>query len=194
MSEAPPSDVTVLLQRLRKRRSRRRARAARARLRPLASEWRRSSSDRNGADIRCSRRRLISELYIRLLRNSAVDWQSRSHFFAVAAQTIRRILIDHARAARAERRPQSRQRVQIDDVLLYSEDRADDVLMIDEALRKLETWDARQAQVVTLRYFGGLSVEETAQSLGISERTVKREWSMARAWLSATLNGAGPDA
>jgi RNA polymerase sigma factor (TIGR02999 family) len=136
----------------------------------------------------------MSELYIRLLRDSAVDWQSRSHFFTVAAQTIRRILIDHARTAKAQRRPQSRQRIHIDDVLLYSEERADDVLIIDEALRKLEAWDPRQAQVVTLRYFGGLSVEETAQSLGISERTVKREWSMARAWLSATLNGAVPGA
>jgi RNA polymerase sigma-70 factor, ECF subfamily len=137
---------------------------------------------------------LISELYIRLLRDTVIDWQSRAHFYSVAAETIRRILIDHARAANAQKRPSPRDRIHIDDVLLYSEDRAHDVLMIDDALRKLEDWDPRQAKVVILRYFGGLSVEETAQNLGLSERTVKRDWTMARAWLSATLNGAGPRA
>lgn len=193
MSESHPSDITVLLQRLR-----RGDRDAESTLLALVYDHlhrmasKQFQLERRGHTLQPTA--LISELYIRLLRDSTVDWQSRGHFYAVAAQTIRRILIDHARAAKAERRPQSRQRVHIDDVLLYSEERADDVLMIDEALRKLEAWDARQAQVATLRYFGGLSVEETAQSLGISERTVKREWSMARAWLSATLNGTVPDA
>ncbi len=193
MNEAPSSDVTVLLQRIRGG-----DRDAEPALLALVYDHlhriasRQFQSERPGHTLQPTA--LMSELYIRLLRDSAVDWQSRSHFFTVAAQTIRRILIDHARTAKAQRRPQSRQRIHIDDVLLYSEERADDVLIIDEALRKLEAWDPRQAQVVTLRYFGGLSVEETAQSLGISERTVKREWSMARAWLSATLNGAVPGA
>jgi RNA polymerase sigma factor (TIGR02999 family) len=191
MDEAP-SDVTVLLQRIRSG-----DRDAEPALLALVYDHLHRMASRQ---FRSERRdhtlqptALMSELYIRLLRDTSVDWQSRSHFYAVAAQTIRRVLIDHARAARARRRPQSRQRVHIDDVLLYSDERADDVLMIDEALRKLEALDPRQAQVVTLRYFGGLSVEETAHSLGVSERTVKREWSMARAWLSALLNSSVRD-
>jgi RNA polymerase sigma factor (TIGR02999 family) len=193
MDEAPPVDVTTLLQRI----GRGDRDAEPALLSLVYDHLHRMASrqfrlERPGHTLQPTA--LLSELYIRLLRDSTVDWQGRAHFYAVAAQTIRRILIDHARAARAQRRPQSRQRVHIDEVLLYSDERAEDVLMIDEALRQLEAWDARQAQVVTLRYFGGLSVEETAQSLGISARTVKREWSMARAWLSARLNGAGRNA
>src|SRR4029078_11659340 len=118
---------------------------------------------------------LISELYIRLFSDTHVDWQSRVHFSSVAAETIRRILIDHARTANAQRRPPPRQRVSIDDVLMYSDDRAHEVLMIDDALRKLASWDPRQAKVVVLRYFGGLSTEEISESLNVSERTVKRD-------------------
>jgi RNA polymerase sigma factor (TIGR02999 family) len=135
---------------------------------------------------------LINELYLRVLYDSDIEWQSRAHFYAVAAETIRRVLIDHARAANAQRRPHPGQRVHLDDVLTYSDDRAYELLMLDEALRKLKELDPRQAQVVDLRYFGGFSVEETARALGVSERTVKRDWAMAHAWLSATLNGTGP--
>jgi RNA polymerase sigma factor (TIGR02999 family) len=132
---------------------------------------------------------LISDVYLRIVRKGPIDWQSRAHFFALAAETIRRILIDHARAANAKRRPQRGGRVDIDDALLYSDDRAEDVLLIHDALNKLSEWDPRQAKIVELRYFGGLSVEETAAALDISARTVKRDWTIARAWLSATLNG-----
>ncbi len=131
---------------------------------------------------------LINELYLRIIRNTAIEWQSRGHFYTVAAVTIRRILVDHARAANAARRPKPSQRVELDDVLVYSDDRADELLIIDEALNKLKAWDARQASIVELRFFAGLSFEETAQILGISDRTVKRDWSVARAWLANLLN------
>jgi RNA polymerase sigma-70 factor (ECF subfamily) len=135
---------------------------------------------------------LISELYLRVLHDASIEWHSRAHFYAVAAATIRRVLIDHARAANAQRRPHPGQRVHLEEELTYSEDRAHELLMLDEALGKLRELDPRQAQVVDLRYFGGFSVEETARALGVSERTVKRDWAMAHAWLSATLNGTPP--
>jgi RNA polymerase sigma-70 factor, ECF subfamily len=132
---------------------------------------------------------LLSELYLRIIRDTAIDWQSRAHFYAIASETIRRILIEHARAAKALRRPNPAKRVEIDDVLAYTDDRAEEILMIDEALTKLRLWDARQARVVELRFFGGLSVEETAKVLGVAERTVKRDWTLARVWLSTLING-----
>ena len=97
--------------------------------------------------------------------------------------------MDHARAANAARRPNPSKRLQVEDVVVYSEDRAYEIVMIDEALTKLKSWDARLAQVVELRFFGGLSIEETAKSLGVAERTVKRDWTVARAWLSTVING-----
>jgi len=132
---------------------------------------------------------LLSELYLRIIRGASIDWKSRAHFYAVAAETIRRILVDHARAANAARRPNPSKRLQVEDVVIYSEDRAYEIVMIDEALTKLKSWDARLAQVVELRFFGGLSIEETAKSLGVAERTVKRDWTVARAWLSTVING-----
>ncbi|MEO7142022.1 MAG: ECF-type sigma factor [Bryobacteraceae bacterium] len=132
---------------------------------------------------------LLSEFYLRIIRDTSIDWQSRAHFYAIAAEAIRRILVDHARAANACRRPNPAKRIQIEDVAIYSDNHAQEILMIDEALSKLRSWDARQARVVELRYFGGLSVEETAKSLGVAERTVKRDWTLARAWLSSLMNG-----
>ena len=131
---------------------------------------------------------LVSELYLRLLRETSIDWQSRTHFYAVAAQTIRRILVDHARSVNAQKRPKPAQRIRVDDVVLYSGDHPEDILMIDDALNKLKSWDERQARIVELRFFGGLSIKETATVLGIAERTVKRDWTQARAWLSSILN------
>jgi len=181
--------ITLLLQRIRQG-----DREAEAKLAPIVYDHlhrlaqRAFRSERPGHTLQPTA--LISELYLRLIRDTSIDWQSRAHFFAVAASTIRRILVDHARGTNAQRRPKPRQRVQFDDVLIYSEDRAEAVLMVDEALTKLKAWDERQARVVELRFFGGLSFEETAQALGVSDRTVKRDWTMARAWLSAKLNGA----
>jgi RNA polymerase sigma-70 factor (ECF subfamily) len=132
---------------------------------------------------------LISELYLRIIRDASIAWQSRAHFFAVCAQTVRRILVDHARAVNAQRRPSPQQRLDLDDVLVYSDDRASQLLEIDEALTRLAEWDPRMAKIVELRFFAGLSTEETASALDISERTVKRDWAMARAWLSKALSG-----
>lgn len=136
---------------------------------------------------------LISELYLRVIRDTSIGWQSRAHFFAICAQTIRRILVDHARAVNAQRRPSPQQRLDLDDVLVYSDERASAVVEIDEALTRLAEWDARMAKIVELRVFAGLSTEETAAALDISERTVKRDWAMARAWLSKALRGGTPD-
>lgn len=108
--------------------------------------------------------------------------------FAIAAETMRRILVDYARAVNAQRRPKPNQRVQFDKVVVYSEDHAGNLLIIDEALTKLSMWDGRQAKVVELRFFGGLSIDEIAQVPGVSERAVLRDWTMARAWLSAQSN------
>jgi RNA polymerase sigma-70 factor (ECF subfamily) len=132
---------------------------------------------------------LMSELYLRIIRDSSIDWKSRAHFYNVAATTIRRILVDYARTVNAEKRPKPNQRLDLDDLVVYSEDRADGILIIDEALNRLKGWDERQAKIVELRFFGGLSVEETAELLQVSERTVKRDWKMARAWLSTELGG-----
>lgn len=136
---------------------------------------------------------LISEFYLRIIKDTSIDWQSRAHFYAIASRTIRRILIEHARAAKALRRPNPIKRVEIDDVLAYSDARADEILLIDEALTKLKSWDARQASVVELRYFGGLSIDEVAKALGVAERTVKRDWTLARAWLSNLINSGGSE-
>jgi RNA polymerase sigma-70 factor, ECF subfamily len=142
---------------------------------------------------------LVNELYLRLLRETSIDWQSRTHLFAIAAQTIRRILVDYARARDAQRRPSSRDRVSLDEIFVYSEFRSAELLAIDEALEELAKRDPQQARIVEMRFFVGLTVDEVASVLGLSERTVKREWSFARAWLSRFLNGsetsvAGPQA
>jgi RNA polymerase sigma-70 factor, ECF subfamily len=137
---------------------------------------------------------LMGDLYLRIIHDTAIDWQSRAHFYHVAAETIRRVLVDHARTVNAQKRPKPNQRVQFDDVIVYSDERPYEVLAIDEALSRLQAWDPRQAKIVELRFFGGFSVEETAQALGVSARTVKRDWTMARAWLSNELGGPNADA
>jgi len=135
---------------------------------------------------------LVHEAYLRLTGDRSASWQNRAHFFAVAAQTMRHILVDHARKVNAGKRRGAK--VSLDSALLYSPEHAPELLELDEALTRLAGWDARQSQVVELRFFGGLTEEETARVLGISTRTVKRDWSMARAWLygelSAGANGS----
>lgn len=133
---------------------------------------------------------LVNELYLRLKLNQSIDWQDRAHLFAVVAKTMRRILIDRARARNAQRRPSPRARIDLDDAFVYSEDHPAEVLAVHEALERLAEFDQIQAKVVELRFFAGLSVEETAGVLNISERTVKRHWRMARAWLSHLLNSS----
>ncbi len=130
---------------------------------------------------------LVHEAYLRLTGASLIDWQSRAHFFAIAAQTMRRILVDHARSASARKRPAKRNRVTLESAVLYSDDQSEELLALDEAMEKLQRLDERQSRIVELRFFAGLSIEETAEVLSISQRTVKRDWTMARAWLHAEL-------
>jgi RNA polymerase sigma-70 factor (ECF subfamily) len=132
---------------------------------------------------------LVNEAWLHLVGNAGVDWQNRSHFFAVAAQLMRRILVDHARQRKAQKRDGGRQRVELSDTLAISDDRLDEILLVDEALTRLAEWDPRQSKIVELRFFSGLTEDETAEILGISPRTVKRDWRMARAWLHGELSG-----
>jgi RNA polymerase sigma-70 factor (ECF subfamily) len=132
---------------------------------------------------------LLNETYLRLLRRQTVDWRDRAHFFAVAAGVMRRILVDHARQRGAGKRFSARQRVELDDVLVSAAPRMEQLLTLDQALTRLGEWDARQARVVEMMYFGGLTAEEVSSVLGVSERTIKRDWSAARAWLQTQLSG-----
>ena len=125
---------------------------------------------------------LVNEAYLRLVDQKA-RWQNRSHFFAIAAQVMRRILVDHARAHTVAKRGGRAQRVEINEAVLMARDRSAELVALDDALKKLADFDQRKSRVVELRFFGGLSVEEAANVLGISANTVKRDWSSARAWL-----------
>src|ERR1700734_4301749 len=125
---------------------------------------------------------LINEAYLRLAREN-VDWQSRQHFIGVAANVMRRLLVDHARAHNAQMRDGGLQRVELEEGLMVSSGRSKEVLALHDALTTLEGVDPRQAKVVELRYFGGFSVEEIGNILDISPRSVKRHWALARIWL-----------
>ncbi len=131
---------------------------------------------------------LVHEAYIRLTRLQEVDWQSRTHFFATAATVMRRILVDHARAHRADKREGFREAVSLEEALLVSPARSAQLIALDEALDRLAKLDARRSKIVELRFFGGLGEEETAQVLGVSARTVKRDWRVAKAWLYNELS------
>jgi RNA polymerase sigma-70 factor, ECF subfamily len=132
---------------------------------------------------------LVNELCVRLFGSRVVSYQDRAHFFAIAAQTMRRILIDHARAGVAEKRGGGRQRVSLSGVDGWTPvSRIEDLLALDKALSKLATVDPRAARVVELRFFAGLQEDETAMALGVSEITVKRDWKAARAWLISRLH------
>jgi len=132
---------------------------------------------------------LIHEAYLRLIDANDVNWQSRAHFFAIAANLMRRILVEHARRRDADKRGGSQVRVQLDEALAVADEADIDLLAIDEALDRLAAIDPQQARVVELRFFSGLSVEETAAALGVSPKTVKRDWSVARAWLRREIGG-----
>jgi RNA polymerase sigma-70 factor, ECF subfamily len=130
---------------------------------------------------------LVHEAYLKLIDQRSVNWQSRAHFFGVSAQLMRRILIDHARGHSRFKRGGEQKKVSLDDVVVYAEREADELIAVDDSLNLLARIDPRQARVVELRFFGGLSVEEAADVLGVSPKTIKREWSVAKAWLSADL-------
>jgi RNA polymerase sigma factor (TIGR02999 family) len=126
---------------------------------------------------------LVHEAWIRLFDASATNWKDRAHFFAIAAQVMRHVLVDGARSRRREKRGGSSQRVDLDGAAQVSTSRDRELIDIDDALAALAATDARKAKVVELRFFGGLSVAETAEVLGVSEDTVLRDWRLARAWL-----------
>lgn len=130
---------------------------------------------------------LVNEAYLRLTGQHEIDWKNRAHFFGIAAQLMRRILVDYARQRQAVKRGGGGVHVSLDEGLLVSNDQCELAADLDEALERLARLDARQAKVVELRFFGGLSEEETAVILGVSSRTVKRDWTMARAWLHGEL-------
>ncbi len=130
---------------------------------------------------------LVHEAYVRLINQREVDWKNRTHFFAVAAQAIRRILVDHARYHQRSKRGGNRQRVELDEGAIISEAEKLDFVALDEALNKLAGLHQRQAQIVELKFFGGLMLKEIAEFLGVSRRTVDGDWSMARAWLKREL-------
>lgn len=126
---------------------------------------------------------LVHDAYLRLIDQSRVQWQNRAHFFGVAAQIIRRILVDHARSRNRLKRGGPALKVTLNEDVIAAEQVDVDLVGLDDALERLAAMDARQSRIVELRFFGGLSIEETAEILNISPATVKREWTMARAWL-----------
>jgi RNA polymerase sigma-70 factor (ECF subfamily) len=130
---------------------------------------------------------LVHEAYLKLVEQRSANWQNRAHFFGVAAQLMRRILIDHARGHQRQKRGGEYEKVVLNEALVFSPEQSAELLAVDEALERLAKLDERQARVVELRFFGGLSVEEAAAVLDISPKTVKRDWSVAKAWLYADL-------
>ena len=195
MTHAPPNaaaaqaDITALLQSWSAGDA-----TAGERLLPLVyAELRR----RAGGYLRAERRghtlnptALVHEAYVRLVDQRRVSWQNRAHFFSIAADTMRRVLVDHARGRRSAKRGGTWCQVPLEDADAPSAPRSVDLLAVDKALHELALFDDRQARVVTLRFFGGLSVEETAEVMKLSTATVKREWTMARGWLYQRLTGA----
>ena len=134
---------------------------------------------------------LVNEAYLRLIDASQVKWQNRAHFFAVAAHFMRRILVDFARTRNYQKRGGGAEAVSLDQAVIGVPERGADLIALDEALTQLQKLNERQAQVVELRYFGGLNEEETAEALNISERTVRRDWNFARVWLHREVSGEG---
>jgi RNA polymerase sigma factor (TIGR02999 family) len=133
---------------------------------------------------------LVDEAFIRLIGTGDRNWQNRAHFFAAAAQVMRRILIDYARTHRAEKRGGGMGKVELEKAAVFSNERCEEWIAVDQALGRLAQRDARMARIVELRYFAGLTEEEVAEALEISSRTVKRDWKVAREWLRADLSTA----
>lgn len=184
--EPEPSEVTVLLSQLTEGNQQ-----AAEKLMPLVyDELRRlarSYMRRERQDHTLQTTALVHEAYLKLIRQKATNWQGRSHFFGIAAQLMRRILIDHARGHLREKRGGAQVILPLNESLAFSPEHSEDLLRLDEALDRLSRLDPRQVQVVELRFFGGLSVAETAEYLKISPKTVKRDWAVAKAWLHGEL-------
>src|ERR1700726_475795 len=136
---------------------------------------------------------ILNEAYLRMVNNTKPPRQNRTHFVAAAAQFMRRIMVDHARERHSLKRGAGALKVTLDEAALVTEARSEELLALDEALERLAVQDPRKSQIVELRYFGGLTVEETAEFLKLSQRTVEREWNIAKAWLYRALRGEEPD-
>ena len=136
---------------------------------------------------------LVHEAYLRLMKDRPDRWQNKAHFCAIAAHSMRQILIERARARNAQKRWGEKARITLEEELVQGGERAVDLLALDEAIERLAALDPAQARIVELRFFGGLTVEETADALDVSPATVKRHWTVARAWLARELEGR-PDA
>ena len=137
---------------------------------------------------------LVNEAYLKLIEQRNVDWHGRSHFFGIAAQIMRRILVDHARAHLRDKRGGGAIPVPMEEALVFAPEQSSELVKLDESLERLAKLDPRQSKIVEMRFFAGLTVEQTAEALDISPKTVKREWSMAKAWLHGELkaNHGGP--
>jgi RNA polymerase sigma factor (TIGR02999 family) len=131
---------------------------------------------------------LVHEAYLRLIDQKQVEWQNRAHFFGVAAQMMRRILVDHAKAKHRAKRGGAARKLSLDEATHYTNEPAAELVALDDALQVLAELDVRKSRIVELRYFGGLTVEETAQVLDISAKTVMRDWNLAKAWLYQQLS------
>ena len=154
----------------------------------------RSYLQRERADHTLQATGLVHEAYLRLVDQSSMTWENRAHFFGVAAHVMRRILVDYARSHRAEKRGGDRDKLEFDEALAPSGEKAVDLIALDDALQDLVAFDPRQSRIVELRFFGGLTNEEIGEVLGISPRTIKREWRLAKAWLRREIVGDEPDA
>lgn len=194
MSEVPaPGEVTQLLDRV----SRGQPGALDALMSVVYNELRRQAARylrRERENHTLQPTALVHEAFFKLVDQRHVRWQNRAHFFGIAAQAMRRILVDHARAHARIKRGGSAVQVTLDETVRADAADAVDMIAVDGALRRLAALDPRQAQIVELRFFGGLTVEESAEVLSLSPATIKREWSMAKAWLFTELRSGWPDA
>jgi RNA polymerase sigma factor (TIGR02999 family) len=190
--DASPGDVTSLLNKLAEG-----DQEAGAKLVPLVyNELRRLAArclQRERENHTLQATALVHEAYLKLTAQRSARWQNRAQFFALAAQAMRRILVDYARAQQRIRRGGKQQKVTLDEALLVSRDRTEELIAVHESLSRLEKLDPRESRIVELRYFGGLTVEEVAEVVGVSSKTVTREWNTAKAWLYGDLKDGHAD-
>jgi RNA polymerase sigma-70 factor (ECF subfamily) len=188
MRTEPPNEITQLLLRWS-----RGDRAALDQLMPVVYDELRKLAHgylrRERSDHTLQPTALINEAYMRLIRQDFPEWQSRRHFYGVAAQLMRQILVEHARARAADKRGAAGQKLSLDEALTFSDEKAADLLALDDALLALAKFDERKVRIIELRYFGGLSLEETSAALDISIATIGHETRLARAWLRREMSG-----
>jgi RNA polymerase sigma factor (TIGR02999 family) len=188
MNQPPPGEITRVLTQLKqgdKSAANELVPLVYPHLRSLASYYMR----RERPDHTLQATGLVHEAFIRLLKQENLAWEDRNHFFGVAAGLMRRILVDYARSHRAGKRGGAERDLPLDEALVFAVQRSGELIALDDALKQLHEWEPRQSQIVELRFFAGLTEDEIADVLGISVRTVKRDWAAARAWLHGELGG-----